>query len=299
MAVNGGPTGFALPDEQPRNALRGGDARVERKARVDLPSFRVLRAGERPGQGVDLRRREAAVRLRSRATQTTGIESAPDRIGDDAVAQPVVAVAGGEQAVDHRLSIRIRERAAHVGLSRRVEWRDAVEHGRDPFVSDAGEGRTHRRRTHDDAVEVRRIALRHQHALAPARRAAHEVRMRGGLAVVLRDDLASEYGHASDGLVGEVEARLLLRHEGRVEDLPAVTGVGRDDGEAPGERGIALPRPSERRRHRAVQAAPALEQEASVPLGGKRQREADAVALAVPAGAPVERRAQPAVARAA
>ena len=56
--------------------------------------------------------------------------------------------------------------------------------------------------------------------------------MRGGLAVVLRDDLASEYGHASDGLVGEVEARLLLRHEGRVEDLPAVAGVGGDDGEA-------------------------------------------------------------------
>ena len=117
----------------------------------------------------------------------------------------------------------------------------------------------------------------------------------GGLAVVLRDDLASEYGHAPDGLVGEVEARLLLRHEGRVEDLAAVTGVGRDHGEAAGERGIALPRPSERRRHRAVQAAPALEQEASVPLGGKGQREADAVTLAIRAGAPVERRAHPAV----
>ena len=76
--------------------------------------------------------------------------------------------------------------------------------------------------------------------------------MRGGLTVVLRDDLAGEHGHAPDGLVGEVEARLLLRHEGRVEDFPAVTGVGSDDGEAAGERGIALPRASERRRHRAV-----------------------------------------------
>ena len=143
------------------------------------------------------------------------------------------------------------------------------------------------------------MALRHQHALAPAGRAAHEVRVRDGPAVVLREDLLREHGHAPDRLVGEVEARLLLRHEGRVEDLPAVAGVGGDDGEAAGERGVALPRPAERRRHGAVQAAPALEQEASVPLGGKRQREPDAVAPAVRAGAPVERRAQPAVGRAA
>ncbi len=141
------------------------------------------------------------------------------------------------------------------------------------------------------------MALRHQHALAPAGRAAHEVRVRGGPAVVLREDLLREHGHAPDRLVGEVEARLLLRHEGRVEDLPAVAGVGGDDGEAAGERGVALPRPAERRRHRAVQAAPALEEEPPVPLGGKREREADAVALAVRAGAPVERRAQPAVGR--
>ena len=76
---------------------------------------------------------------------------------------------------------------------------------------------------------------------------------------------------------------------------PRCPGVGGDDGEAAGERGIALPRPPQRRRHGAVQAAPALEQEAPVPLGGERQREPDAVALAVPARAPVERRAQPAV----
>ena len=157
--------------------------------------------------------------------------------------------------------------------------------------------RPHRRRADDDAVEVGRIALRHQHALAPAGRAAHEVRVRGGLAVVLREDLLREHGHAADRLVGEVEARLLLRHEGRVEDLPAVAGVGGDDGEAAGERGIALPRPAERRRHGAVQAAAALEQEAAVPVGGEREREADAVALAVRAGAPVEGRAQPAVGR--
>ena len=171
----------------------------------------------------------------------------------------------------------------------------AVQHRRDPLVPDAGEARAHRRRADDDPVEVGGMALRHQHALAPAGRAAHEVGARRGPAVVLRDDLLREHGYATDRLVGEVEARLLLRHEGRVEDLPAVAGVGGDDGEAAGERGVARPRPSERRRHGAVQSAPALEQEASVPLGGERQREADAVAPAVRAGAPVERRAQPAV----
>ena len=130
-----------------------------------------------------------------------------------------------------------------VRLSRRVERRHAVQHRRDPLVADPGEVRAHRRRADDDAVEVGRMALRHQHPLAPAGRAAHEVRARGGPAVVLREDLLREHGHAPDRLVGEVEARLLLRHEGRVEDLPAVAGVGGDDGEAAGERGIALPRP--------------------------------------------------------
>ena len=170
-----------------------------------------------------------------------------------------------------------------------------VQHRRDPLVPDPGEVGAHRRRTDDDPVEVGRIALRHQHALAPAGRAAHEVGVRGGPAIVLREDLLREHGHAPDRLVGEVEARLLLRHERRVEDLAAMSGVGGDDGEAAGERGVALPRPPERRRHAAVQASPALEQEAPVPLGGERQREPDAIALAVRTHAPIERRAQPAV----
>jgi hypothetical protein len=206
----------------------------------------------------------------------------------------VGVVAGGEQAVDDRLPIGVREGAASVRLSRRVLRRHPVQHRRHPLVPDPGEARAHRRRADDDPVEVRRVALRHQHALAPAGRAAHEVRVRGGPTVVLRQDLLREHGHAPDRLVGEVETRLLIRHEGGVEGLPAVAGVGGDDGEAAGERGIALPRPAERRRHRAVEAAPALEEEPSVPLGGEGEREADAVAPAVRAGAPVERGAQPA-----
>ncbi len=259
--------GVRAAGEQPRYALAGGDARVEQEARVHLPPLGVLRAGERFRQGLDLRLREAAVRLRPRATQRGGIESAADRVRDHAVAQAVGGVAGGEHAVDDGLPIGVRERATAVRLPRGVERRHAVQHRRDPLVTDAGEARAHRRRADHDPVEVGGIALRHQHALAPAGGAAHEVRVRGGPAVVLREDLLREHGHAPDGLVGEVEARLLLRHEGRVEDLPAVTGVGGDHGEAADERRIPLPRPSERRRDGAVQAAPALEQEAPVPLG--------------------------------
>jgi hypothetical protein len=51
-------------------------------------------------EGLGLRPREAAVRLLARAGQGRGIEAAPDRVGDDAVAQAVGSVARGEQAVD-------------------------------------------------------------------------------------------------------------------------------------------------------------------------------------------------------
>ena len=55
----------------------------------------------------------------------------------------------------------------------------------------------------DDAVEVGRVALRHQHAFASARRTAGEVRMFGWLAVMLRDDVLGDLGDAADGLVAK------------------------------------------------------------------------------------------------
>jgi len=55
--------------EQPWNPLRGGDAGVEGEAGVYLPPLRILRAGERLGQGFHLRLREAAIGLRPRAAQ--------------------------------------------------------------------------------------------------------------------------------------------------------------------------------------------------------------------------------------
>src|SRR5687767_15372374 len=48
--------------------------------------------------------------------------------------------------------------------------RHRVEHRRHPLVADAREVRAHRGRARDDAVEVPRVALRHQHALAAAGR---------------------------------------------------------------------------------------------------------------------------------
>ena len=162
-----------------------------------------------------------------------------------------------------------------------------------------GVRRAHCRRAGDDAVEERRVTLRHQHRLTAAGRAASEVRAIGRFRVMLRDDLFREPGDASHRLIGEVQRRLLLLHEAGVEPVLArVTGVGRDDGKAAEKR---------RRRarcdcaqwhlHAAVQAAAALKEEAAVPVAGQCERESDAVRLAVSAGSSIEHTIHAAVRR--
>ncbi len=287
--------GVQAAGEQARDALRRGDPGVEQEAGIHLPPPRVLRTAEGPDESIRLRPRQAALGLRTAARQRGGVEAAPRRVGDDAVLQAVGAVARREQAVDHQLAVGVGERPAGVRLPGGVEGRHLVDHRRHPLVPNAGEVRAHGRRADHDAVEGGWIALRHQHALAPAGRAAHEVRVGGGTAVVPREDLLRQHRDAPDRLVGEVEARLLVGHEGGVEHLAAMAGVGGDDREAAGERRVALSRSSERGRDSAVQAAAALEQQASVPFGGKCYREPDAVRPAVGTRAAVDRRAQLAV----
>ena len=85
--------------------------------------------------------------------------------------------------------------------ARRVLRRHPVEHRRDPLVADPREVRAHRRGADDVAVAVRGMALRHQHALAPAGRAAHEVGARRGPAVVLCQDPLRELRHPPDRLI--------------------------------------------------------------------------------------------------
>ena len=65
----------------------------------------------------------------------------------------------------------------------------------DPFVPNAGKV-VRIAGAHHEAVEVRRVALGHQHALAAARRAAREVGVRGRHCRILRQDLVGEHGDA-------------------------------------------------------------------------------------------------------
>src|SRR5438552_8361432 len=99
---------------------------------------------------------------------------------------------------------------------------DLVQCGGNPTITDSGKIRAHRGRARHDAVEVGRVALRHQHGLAASRRAAREIRVSGRFAVVLRDDALGEFGHATHGGVREIEARLLVLAEARVEGALAL-----------------------------------------------------------------------------
>src|SRR5262249_17437177 len=142
----------------------------------------------------------------------------------------------------------------------------------------------------NDTVEVGRITLGHQHAFTAACGAAGEVRMIGGPRVVRRDDLLCETGHAADGLIREVERRLLLAHEVRIEPIRArMSGFGADDCEAANQSGCrAGCRRPERECYAAVQPTAALLKESAVPRVRHRDREADAVWLAVTAGASID-----------
>src|SRR5206468_2614403 len=136
-----------------------------------------------------------------------------------------------------------------------------------------GEVGTHRGRAGDDAVEVARVALGHDHRLAAARGAADEVRVIGCFTVVSRHYRLAHGRDLADRLVEEVQRGFLLVEEARVEDLALVPTVGGNDGVAAGQRGLAAgSRAAERKTHVAIQATPALEQESAVPVLGQRYR---------------------------
>src|SRR5512138_352839 len=127
--------------------------------------------------------------------------------------------------------------------------------------------RTHRRRARDDAIEVRREALRHHHALATARGAADEVRTIGRLPIVLRDHLLRDDRHGCDALIEKVERGLLVLEEAGVESRSLMSGIGARDREAACQRrALACIGPAYRRLNGAVQSATALKQESPVPV---------------------------------
>src|SRR5215472_794979 len=123
--------------------------------------------------------------------------------------------------------------------------------------------------------------------------------MIGALSVILRHDQLRERRNAADGLIREVERRLLLAHEGRVEAVrSSMSRVGRDDSKPAKERrGAARGLRAERKRDTPVQPAAALLQEAAVPVVGQIDSELDAVRLAVAARASIDNAVDAAVRR--
>ena len=187
------------------------------------------------------------------------------RIGDEAVGQAVVLVAGGDRGGGNRRQLLRGNPRARSGERLRVPDEAGVR----MRLEVPG-------RADDQPVEVFRIALRLDESLAPAVRARAEVRTRRRLAVVRRDDRLGRHRRHVLGAI-EIVGRLL-----RMTDRPPlvggpVAGVG-------GCRRVAAPQDFV---HRAVvavslvvqlpgEAAFAGGQELAVPRGRLRQPDLEA-----------------------
>src|SRR5439155_8002539 len=86
--------------QQAWNALRRDDSGVEREARINLSSFRILRSGKCFFEGGGLRSRKTAVRFRAAANQRFWIKAARLKVEHHAVLHAVGRVAVAKQAVD-------------------------------------------------------------------------------------------------------------------------------------------------------------------------------------------------------
>ena len=78
----------------------------------------------------------------------------------------------------------------------------------------------------NDAVEIGRITLRHDHGFAASGGASVEIGVLGGASVVRCDQSLGELGYAPDGDVIEIQAGLLIAEEAAVETRPFVAAVG-------------------------------------------------------------------------
>ena len=134
----------------------------------------------------------------------------------------------------------------------------------------------------NDTVEIFRIALRHDHRLAAAGGAAGEIRMLRRATVIRRDRLFRQLSNAPDCHVVKIEAGLLVAEKAAIKAATLVAAIGRDHRESASERWrLTGCRGTQRRSDVAVQSTAALKQEATVPLIGQREGEADAVRFSV------------------
>src|SRR5262249_9276201 len=135
-------------------------------------------------------------------------------------------------------------------------------------------------------------------AFASASRAAGEVRILSGLAVIVGDDLFGEDRNAVHSDLREIDARLLIDVISSIKRCALVSGIRGDHCEAPSDsRAISGGTTAHRGPDTAVISAAALEQETVVPVVGQRQLEADAVRSSVRPGALINHPFDPAVRR--
>ena len=212
------------------------------------------------------------------------IELAGMRREHQAVLAAVERIAGREHAIDHQLAVRITEREAGLRPALCIFRRNGIESRCAPAQSEVREPRASGGRAGDDAVEIRREALRHHHRLATAGGASHPVAVVRRLAVILLHHLLGDHRDGGIGLVEEVQQRFLVFHERGIEAGALVARIVAHHREARGQRcGVPRCLSAHGRIHAAVETAAALEEEPAIPVPGQRQREADAIRFAIAA----------------
>ncbi len=172
--------------------------------------------------------------------QIRRLEVATHHVEDHAVFETVARIAHIQNLRDDRLAIAVGERATGHRTTVRPFRRNAVQGDRDASGRQIRVPGSHRGRTGDDAVEVERIALRHQHGFAASGGTSHIVGMRRRPAVIALDDLPGQYRDAADGDEFEIQRGLLILHEGTVEctTRALMSGIGGGNGKAASERGL-------------------------------------------------------------
>ena len=129
------------------------------------------------------------------------LRQAGARIGDQLVANAIVGVASGQSSVVNQLDVRRTEPSVphgdDAGLRAGVIERRPIDH----------------RHACEDAIEIRRIALCHGQRLAPTLGRAHEVELRGMLAVGLAHDRDGGVAHLLVGGMREVDEGLVVERE--------------------------------------------------------------------------------------
>lgn len=234
--------GLGRVAESPLSPRAGrGDAGVPRAARVKALAVRGPRTGLRPLQRLDPPLAQAVVGLVAGASQLSHRPdgaSAPAGavVAHGAVLRAVERVAGRQHRAPNELQVGVREGVGQTGLAVDVEPRgERRERLLVPGLGHRRPGQGETRRAGDDAVEVIEEALRGDHPLPPAVRAAVEIQILRRPPVVGGEERLAEPRDPVQRVVAVVQPGLRIEAEsghaagvGIVVGGVVVAAVGRD-----------------------------------------------------------------------